>query len=43
MEMAVGAEGMSFSFVTHSEVTKIETKPINDKVFEIPTGYSLRE
>lgn len=41
MEMTMGAEGMSFSFVTHSEVTKIETKPINDKVFEIPAGYSL--
>jgi len=22
---------------------KIETKPINDKVFEIPTGYSLKD
>jgi hypothetical protein len=43
MEMTMGAEGMSFSFVTRSEVTKIETKPINDKVFEIPTGYSPSE
>lgn len=43
MEMIMGAEGMSFSFVTHSEVTKIETKPINDKVFEIPASYSLKE
>ena len=43
MEMIVGAEGMSFSFLTHSEVTKIETKPINNKVFEIPAGYSLKE
>lgn len=43
MEMIVGAEGMSFSFLTHSEVTKIETKPINSKVFEIPAGYSLKK
>lgn len=43
MEMTMGAEGMSFSFQTYSEVTKIETKPINDKVFEIPAGYSLSE
>jgi hypothetical protein len=43
MEMTMGAEGMSFSFLTHSEVTKIETKPISDKVFEIPAGYSQRE
>lgn len=43
MEMIMGAEGMSFSFLTHSEVTKIETKPINSKVFEIPAGYSLKE
>ena len=43
MEMTMGAEGMSFSMMTHSEVTQIETKPINDKVFEIPAGYSLKE
>ena len=43
MEMTMGAEGMSFSFLTHSEVTKIETNPISDKVFEIPAGYSLKE
>jgi hypothetical protein len=34
---------MSFSLMTHSEVTKIETNPISDKVFEIPAGYSLKE
>jgi hypothetical protein len=43
MEMTVGAGGMSFSFLTHSEVTNIETQPISDKVFEIPAGYSLAE
>jgi len=43
MEMTMGAEGMSFTFKTHSEVTKIETTPISDKVFEIPTGYSLKK
>jgi hypothetical protein len=43
MEMIMGAQGMSFSFLTHSEVTKIETNPISDKVFEIPAGYSLKE
>jgi hypothetical protein len=43
MEMIMGAEGMSFSFLTHSEVTNIDTKPISDKVFEIPTGYSLKK
>ena len=43
MEMTMGAEGMSFSFLTHSEVTKIETNPISDKVFEVPAGYSLQE
>ena len=43
MEMVMGAEGMSFSFLTHSEVIKIETKPINSKVFEIPAGYSLKK
>jgi hypothetical protein len=43
MEMTMGAEGMSFSLLTHSEVTKIETNPISDKVFEIPAGYSLKE
>lgn len=43
MEMTMGAEGMSFSFLTHSEVTKIETKPISDNIFEIPAGYSLKK
>jgi len=43
MEMTMGAEGMSFSMMTHSEVTQIETKPINDKVFEIPAGYSFKK
>ena len=43
MEMSMGGGVMSFTMTTRSEVTKIETKPINDKVFEIPTGYSLQE
>jgi hypothetical protein len=43
MEMIMGGEGMSFTMTTRSEVTKIETTPINDKVFEIPAGYSSKE
>jgi len=43
MEMIMGAQGMSLTFKTHSEVTKIETTPISDKVFEIPAGYSLQK
>lgn len=43
MEISMGGEGMSFTMTTHSEVTKVETKPINDKVFEIPSGYSLQK
>ena len=43
MEMSMGGEEMAFTMTTRSEVTKIETKPINDKVFEIPAGYSLQE
>ncbi len=43
MEMIMGGGVMSFTMTTRSEVTKIETKPINDKVFEIPAGYSLKE
>jgi hypothetical protein len=43
MEFSMGAEIMPFSMRTHSTVTKIDTKPISDKVFEIPEGYSLEE
>lgn len=43
MEMSMGGGVMSFTMTTRSEVTKIETTPINDKVFEIPAGYSLKE
>jgi hypothetical protein len=43
MEMDMGGEGMSFKMTTHSEVTKVEAKPISDKVFEVPSGYSLQE
>ncbi|MDH4211080.1 MAG: DUF4412 domain-containing protein [candidate division WOR-3 bacterium] len=43
MEMIMGGGVMSFTMTTRSEVTKIETTPINDKVFEIPAGYSLKE
>jgi hypothetical protein len=42
MEMIMDAGGMSFSFLTHSIVTNIETQPISDKVFEIPADYSLK-
>ena len=43
MEFSMGTEIMPFSMKTHSTVTKIDTKPISDKVFEIPEGYSLKE
>ncbi len=43
MDITMGGDEMSFTMTTHSEVTKIETKPINDRVFEIPAGYSLQE
>jgi len=43
IEMIMDGEGMSFTMTTHSEVTKVETKPINDRVFEIPAGYSLQK
>ncbi|MBE0432047.1 DUF4412 domain-containing protein [candidate division WOR-3 bacterium] len=43
IEMTMGGEGMSFTMNAHSEVTNIETTPINDKVFEIPPSYSLQE
>jgi hypothetical protein len=43
MEMNMGAQGMSLTFKTHSEVTNVETTPISDKVFEIPAGYSLKK
>uniref|UniRef100_A0A7C4TGS2 DUF4412 domain-containing protein n=1 Tax=candidate division WOR-3 bacterium TaxID=2052148 RepID=A0A7C4TGS2_UNCW3 len=32
-----------FSIKTKSEITKITTVPISDKVFEIPEGYKLKE
>lgn len=43
IEITMGGEGMSFTMNARSEVTKIETTPINDKVFEIPPSYSLQE
>lgn len=43
MDITMGGTGMSFSMKTHSVVTKIDAKPINNKVFEIPAGYSLKE
>lgn len=43
MEMTMDAQGMAMTFKTHSEVTKVETTPISDKVFEIPAGYSLQK
>ncbi len=43
MEMSMGGGIMSFTMTTQSEITKIETTPINDKVFEIPAGYSPKE
>jgi len=43
LEVTMGSEQMSFSMKTNTLVTKIDDKPINQKVFEIPAGYSLKE
>ncbi|MGB3340987.1 MAG: DUF4412 domain-containing protein [bacterium] len=43
LEMTMASEQMSFSMKTNTVVTKIDNKPINQKVFEIPVGYSLKE
>ena len=43
MDMSMGTEEMPFSFKIHSEVSKIDAKPINAKVFEIPKGYKLKK
>ena len=43
MQMSMGGEEMAFTMTTRSEVTKIETTPIKEKVFEIPAGYSVQE
>jgi len=43
LDMTMGSEEMSFSIKTTSVVTKIDSKPISEKVFEIPEGYSLKE
>jgi len=43
LNMIISAEDMSFSVKTHSTITKIETVPINQQVFEIPIGYVLTE
>jgi len=43
LEVTMASEQMSFSMKTNTVVTKIDNKPINQKVFEIPAGYSLKE
>ncbi len=43
MEMEMGTGEMSFSMKTQNIITKIDDKPISQKVFEIPEGFSLKE
>ncbi len=43
MDMSMGSKEMPFSFKVHTEVSKIDAKPINAKVFEIPRGYKLKK
>jgi hypothetical protein len=43
IEMTFGAEEMTFTVKTHSTITRIDAKPINKKVFEIPIGYTLKK
>lgn len=43
LDVTMASEQMSFSMKTNTVVTKIDNKPINHKVFEIPIGYSLKE
>ena len=43
IDVQLAGEGMSFAMEAHSTVTRIETAPINDRVFEIPPSYSLQE
>jgi len=43
LDMTMGAEEMSFSIKMHSVITEFETKPIDQKVFEIPKGYTLKD
>lgn len=43
LNIQMGTEAMPFSMKSHSTVTKIETTPIHEKVFEIPEGFVLKE
>ncbi len=43
MEITMGTEEMSFSIKTHSLVTKVDKKPISQKIFEIPAGYTRKD
>lgn len=43
IEFNMPSEEIVFSFKTKSEVTKITTVPISDRVFELPQGYKLKE
>ena len=41
--VTIRSDDVAFSFETNSVVTRIEHVPINQKVFEIPSGYTLIE
>lgn len=43
MEINLGAEEMQFSMKMHTMVTKVDNKPMSQKLFEIPEGYTLKE
>ncbi len=43
MEIHMGTEEMQFSMKMHTMVTKVDKKPISQKLFEIPEGYALKE
>ncbi len=43
MDITMATEDMSFSIKTHSVVTKLDKKPIDHRVFEIPKGYTRKD
>lgn len=43
LDMTMGAEGMSFAIKMHSVMTNFDTNPIDQRVFEIPKGYTLKD
>jgi len=42
-DMSMGTEEMAFTIKTQTIITKINTAPIQQKVFEIPKGYTLKK